>query len=155
MDEYVKGILRLFSMTEVATDYTAASMIMGMFDWYFQNLYWEIRMCVFFVVGIVTVGVLELIGSYVRKDTVTKVLRILEWAGSIALAAVVVFWLYRQGLLCQRIYELRCHYLARSDVFDIDSAGDPVADIYALRAEGRKADQRTDLPDRMDHFPGQ
>ena len=59
------------------------------------------------------------------------------------------------GLLCQRIYELRCHYLARSDVFDIDSAGDPVADIYALRAEGRKADQRTDLPDRMDHFPGQ
>jgi len=59
------------------------------------------------------------------------------------------------GLLCQRIYELRCHYLARSDVFDIDSAGDPVADLYALRAEGRKADQRTDLPDRMDHFPGQ
>lgn len=90
-------------MTEVATDYTAASMIMGMFDWYFQNLYWEIRMCVFFVVGIVTVGVLELIGSYVRKDTVTKVLRILEWAGSIALAAVMVFWLYRQGF-CAREY---------------------------------------------------
>lgn len=103
MDEYVKGILRLFSMTEVATDYTAASMIMGMFDWYFQNLYWEIRMCVFFVVGIVAVGVLELIGSYVRKDTVTKVLRILEWAGSIALAAVMVFWLYRQGF-CAREY---------------------------------------------------
>lgn len=103
MDEYVKGILRLFSMTEVATDYTAASMIMGMFDWYFQNLYWEIRMCVFLVVGIVAVGVLELIGSYVRKDTVTKVLRILEWAGSIALAAVMVFWLYRQGF-CAREY---------------------------------------------------
>ena len=62
MDEYVRGIQRLFSMTEVATDYTAASMIMGMFDWYFQNLYWEIRMCVFLVVGIVAVGVLELIG---------------------------------------------------------------------------------------------
>lgn len=103
MDEYVKGILRLFSMTEVATDYTAASMIMGMFDWYFQNLYWEIRMCVFLVVGIVAVGVLELIDSYVRKDTVTKVLRILEWAGSIALAAVMVFWLYRQGF-CAREY---------------------------------------------------
>ena len=133
MDEYVKGILRLISMTEVATDYTAVSMIMGMFDWYFQNLYWEIRMCVFLVVGIVAVGVLELIGSYVRKDTVTKVLRILEWAGSIALAALMVFWLYRQGFC----------------------AGDPVADLYALRTEGRKADQRTDLPDRMDHFPGQ
>lgn len=103
MDEYVKGIQRLFSMTEVATDYTAASMIMGMFDWYFQNLYWEIRMCVFLVVGIVAVGVLELIGSYVEKDTVTKVLRILEWAGSLALAAVMVFWLYRQGF-CAREY---------------------------------------------------
>lgn len=103
MDEYVKGIRRLFSMTEVATDYTAASMIMGMFDWYFQNLYWEIRMCVFLVVGIVAVGVLELIGSYVRKATVTKLLRILEWAGSIALAAVMVFWLYRQGF-CAREY---------------------------------------------------
>ncbi len=97
MDEYVKGIQRLFSMTEVATDYTAASMIMGMFDWYFQNLYWEIRMCVFLVVGIVAVGVLELIGSYVNKDSIKKVLRILEWAGSAALAAVMVFWLYRQG----------------------------------------------------------
>ena len=103
MDEYVKGILRLFSMTEVATDYTAASMIMGMFDWYFQNLYWEIRMSVFLVAGIVAVGVLELIGSYVRKATVTKLLRILEWAGSIALAAVMVFWLYRQGF-CAREY---------------------------------------------------
>ena len=103
MDEYVKGIQRLFSMTEVATDYTAASMIMGMFDWYFQNLYWEIRMCVFLVVGIVAVGVLELIGSYVEKDTVTKVLRILEWAGSLALAAVMVFWLHRQGF-CAREY---------------------------------------------------
>lgn len=97
MDEYVKGIQRLFSMTEVATDYTAASMILGMFDWYFQNLYWEIRMCVFLVVGIVAVGVLELIGSYVNKDSIKKVLRILEWAGSAALAATMVFWLYRQG----------------------------------------------------------
>ena len=103
MDEYVRGIQRLFSMTEVATDYTAASMIMGMFDWYLQNLYWEIRMCVFLVAGIVAVGVLELIGSYVRKDTVTKVLRILEWTGSVVLAAVMMFWLYRQGF-CAREY---------------------------------------------------
>ena len=97
MDEYVKGIKRLFSMTEVATDYTAASMIMGMFDWYFQNLYWEIRMCVFLAVGIVAVGVLEFIGSLVRSETVKRVLRILEWMGSAGLAAVMVFWLYKQG----------------------------------------------------------
>lgn len=155
MDEYVKGILRLFSMTEVATDYTAASMIMGMFDWYFQNLYWEIRMCVFLVVGIVAVGVLELIGSYVRKDTVTKVLRILEWAGSIALAAVMVFWLYRQGF-CAREYTNYGAIIWPGVTFlTLTLLVTPVADLYALRAEGRKADQRTDLPDRMDHFPGQ
>ena len=97
MDAYVNGILRLFSMTEVATDYTAKSMIMGMFDWYFQNLYWEIRMCVFLVTGIVAVGVLELIGSFCKEDMVKKILCILEWAGSALIAAVMVFWLYRQG----------------------------------------------------------
>ena len=103
MDEYVRGIQRLFSMTEVATDYTAVSMIMGMFDWYLQNLYWEIRMCAFLVVGMIAVGELELIASYAGKDTVTKMLRILEWAGSAALAAAMVFWLYGQGF-CAREY---------------------------------------------------
>ena len=97
MDEYVRGIQRLFSMTEVATDYTAASMIMGMFDWYLQNLYWEIRMCIFLAAGIVAVGVLELIGTYAANDSVKKVLRILEWAGSAGLTAMMVYWLYQQG----------------------------------------------------------
>lgn len=97
MDAYVNGIMRLFSMTEVATDYTAKSMIMGMFDWYFQNLYWEIRMCVFLAAGMIAVAVLNLIGSAGGKDTAEKTLQILEWAGSALIAAVMVFWLYRQG----------------------------------------------------------
>lgn len=102
MDAYVRGIQRLFSMTEVATDYTAASMILGMFDWYFQNLYWELRMCVFLIVGMIAVGLLEFAAacvrdSYAGKDTIKKVLRILEWAVSALLAVIMVFWLYRQG----------------------------------------------------------
>ena len=102
MDAYVRGIQRLFSMTEVATDYTAASMILGMFDWYFQNLYWELRMCVFLVVGMIAVGLLEFAAacvrdSYAGKDTIKKVLRILEWAVSALVAVIMVFWLYRQG----------------------------------------------------------
>lgn len=97
MDAYVNGIMRLFSMTEVATDYTAKSMIMGMFDWYFQNLYWEIRMCVFLAAGMIAVAVLHLIGSAGGKDTAEKTLQVLEWAGSALIAAVMVFWLYRQG----------------------------------------------------------
>ena len=102
MDAYVRGIQRLFSMTEVATDYTAASMILGMFDWYLQNLYWEIRMCVFLIVGMIAVGLLEFAAacvrdSYAGKDTIKKVMRILEWAVSALLAVIMVFWLYRQG----------------------------------------------------------
>ncbi len=56
------------------------------------------------------------------------------------------------GLLCQRIYELRRHYLARCNVFNADAPGDAVADIHAFRTGGGKAAQRTDLPDRTDHF---
>ena len=102
MDAYVRGIQRLFSMTEVATDYTAASMILGMFDWYLQNLYWELRMCVFLIVGMIAVGLLEFAAacvrdSYAGKDTIKKVLRLLEWAVSALLAVIMVFWLYRQG----------------------------------------------------------
>lgn len=102
MDEYVRGIQRLFSMTEVATDYTAASMILGMFDWYLQNLYWELRMCVFLIVGMIAVGFLEFAAasvrdSYAGKDMIKKALRILEWVVSAVLAVIMVFWLYRQG----------------------------------------------------------
>ena len=102
MDEYVRGIQRLFSMTEVATDYTAASMILGMFDWYLQNLYWELRMCVFLIAGMIAVGFLEFAvasvrDSYAGKDMIKKALRILEWVLSAVLAGIMVFWLYRQG----------------------------------------------------------
>lgn len=102
MDAYVRGIQRLFSMTEVATDYTAASMILGMFDWYLQNLYWELRMCVFLIAGMIAVGFLEFAAacvrdSYAGKDTIKKALRILEWVVSAVLAVIMVFWLYRQG----------------------------------------------------------
>ena len=102
MDEYVRGIQRLFSMTEVATDYTAASMILGMFDWYLQNLYWELRMCVFLIAGMIAVGFLEFAAacvrdSYAGKNTIKKALRILEWVVSAVLAVIMVFWLYRQG----------------------------------------------------------
>ena len=102
MDEYVRGIQRLFSMTEVATDYTAASMILGMFDWYLQNLYWELRMCVFLIAGMIAVGFLEFAvasvrDSYAGKDTIKKALRILEWVVSAVLAVIMVSWLYLQG----------------------------------------------------------
>ena len=36
------------------------------------------------------------------------------------------------GVLRYGIYELRRYYLARCNVFNTDSPGDPVADLYAL-----------------------
>lgn len=54
-------------------------------------------MCVFLAAGMIAVAVLHLIGSAGGKDTAEKTLQVLEWAGSALIAAVMVFWLYRQG----------------------------------------------------------
>lgn len=50
MDEYVAGILRLFAMTDNATDYKPTSMVMGLIGAYVENLYWVIR------IGVIVVG---------------------------------------------------------------------------------------------------
>lgn len=50
LGEYVSGIARLFAMTENATDYKAASMLMGLAGTYVENLYWAVR------IGVIVVG---------------------------------------------------------------------------------------------------
>ena len=50
---YVEGILRLFGMTETATDYKATSMLMGLIGTYVENLYWVIRLLVIVAVGMI------------------------------------------------------------------------------------------------------
>lgn len=49
---YVKGIKRLFAMTEVATDYKAVSMLYKIFFGYVDNFYWVSRILVFALPGI-------------------------------------------------------------------------------------------------------
>lgn len=46
LGEYAEGIRRLFAMTERATDYKPAAMIMGIIGAYVENLYWLVRMAV-------------------------------------------------------------------------------------------------------------
>lgn len=41
--EYLAGIARLFAMTDNATDYKPTSMVMGIIRWYWQEMYWVIR----------------------------------------------------------------------------------------------------------------
>lgn len=67
LGNYVDGIRRLFAMTESASDYAAASMLMGMFDWYFENLYWIMRMGVFLVAGLVAVGGAKMLREHAMK----------------------------------------------------------------------------------------
>lgn len=40
LENYIQGILRLFAMTETASDYTAGSMLRGMTSAYIDSLYW-------------------------------------------------------------------------------------------------------------------
>ncbi len=49
---YVNGIKRLFAMTEIATDYKAASMLYKMFSGYVDHFYWVSRILVFALPGI-------------------------------------------------------------------------------------------------------
>ena len=54
LDAYVSGIMRLFAMTEDATDYKPASMLTGLIGPYRENLYWVVR--IFVIVSVGTVG---------------------------------------------------------------------------------------------------
>ena len=53
LGSYMEGIKKLFSMTDTATDYKAASMLYGMFHEYIDHFYWVIRLLVFMVLGLV------------------------------------------------------------------------------------------------------
>ncbi len=54
--DYIEGIKRLFGMQEVATGYSARSMIMSIFNTYFINAYWFIRVAFFAVCGVLIVA---------------------------------------------------------------------------------------------------
>ena len=51
--EYVSGIARLFGMTDTATDYKASSMLLGMFSYYIDNLYWLVRIMIIMVPSVI------------------------------------------------------------------------------------------------------
>lgn len=53
LDEYAAGISRLFSMTDTASDYKPAAMVMGMVEFYVENLYWVVRIFVILAGGLV------------------------------------------------------------------------------------------------------
>lgn len=107
LDNYVEGILRLFAMTDTATDYKADSMIMGIVDMFRQNLYWIIRIGVFAAIGVVFLSFVRMVweskalvnlaerfkGWKICKD----ITLILAHITCVAIAAVMLWWLYKRG----------------------------------------------------------
>ncbi len=90
---YVESILRLFGMTETATDYTAVSMVMKMVQAYLDMIYWIVRVMIFAVPGLILFAV-----------------RPGKWMGfkrtcSVLLAVSALAWLYAGGFCSVRFYE--------------------------------------------------
>ncbi len=67
LDEYIAGILRLFAMTDNATDYKPTSMIMGLVGTYVENLYWVIRFGVIVVGSVLAVSIGRVAGKLSSK----------------------------------------------------------------------------------------
>lgn len=57
IDEYVTGIIRLFSMTDRAVNYKPVAMILGIAEQYMENMYWVARMGVILLGGMVLFAV--------------------------------------------------------------------------------------------------
>ena len=84
--EYVNGILRLFGMTDNASDYTAYSMVYNIIQAYLFSAKWFIVIAVCVVLGI--------IGFMVWPGKFKKI----KIAGYAACCLVLVRWFYGQGM---------------------------------------------------------
>ncbi len=108
LDSYVEGILRLFAMTEDATDYKASSMLMGMINIYKVNSYWFIRLAVIVGAGMVIWAVAEYIMEHwewlAKQPKLCRILHVsmtVVW-GMVSLA--VIGWLYKREFFSTLYY---------------------------------------------------
>lgn len=114
IDAYVSGVVRLFAMTDTATDYQSASMIKKMLNEYVTNLYWVARIGVIVLAGIAgfaAAGVLEQrLLRRTREQENTKDGRLRLFAGGAlrgawcAVTALMVCWLYYRGFCSTEFY---------------------------------------------------
>lgn len=107
LQNYVDGILRLFAMTDNATDYKATSMIMGVIGTYVENLYWAIRIGVIVVAGVVFFTVVRWLGAHVgfiaQEEKRRKVLDGCAQVIWCAVCVAMLVWLYARGF-CDTIF---------------------------------------------------
>ncbi len=105
---YVSSVMRLFAMTENATDYKATSMLEGMVAHYIENIYWVLRMGVFVAVGIVGFALLKWLLEVGKASQLVKkaekVLWALAYAVACCIAVVMILWLYKKGFCSLEFY---------------------------------------------------
>lgn len=107
--DYMEGILRLFAMTDSASDYKATSMITGMLYPYVENLYWLLRIGVIVVVGVLAYALVRWVlskesGRFFEKGKGEKAARVIGRTGSLVLAGIMLAWLYERGFCSWEFY---------------------------------------------------
>lgn len=99
---YVEGIQRLFAMTDTATDYKPASMLMGIVRIYIDYSYWAIRIVVFAVTGlilfVVTGWIEDRLSGAAGMQVCLKITQIGSRVLGVLVSAVMLGWLYRRSL---------------------------------------------------------
>lgn len=91
--EYVEGIIRLFGMTETATDYTPYAMILGLVWDYIDNLYLVVRLFIIVLAG--GAGFAVLPDKWIR----------IKKLGFTGIIVLTVLWLYTRNFCSLRFYE--------------------------------------------------
>lgn len=108
LDEYIAGIMRLFAMTDNATDYKPIAMIMGVVGTYVENLYWVIRIFVIIAAGMVVSVIASSAARYCKPIAERKgVCNFLKWgsrAFSVILGLATLYWLYARGFCSLSFY---------------------------------------------------
>lgn len=97
IDEYVQGILQLFTMTEGASDYKPTSMIYSLFDTYIMHLYWFKRVFTFVFIAFVIYNVGKIVLHFTKIDKtnerITGVIIVMGRLISIDIGLVMCYWM--------------------------------------------------------------
>lgn len=108
LDQYVAGILRLFAMTDTATDYKATSMLGAMVHIYGQNSYWMIRLFLIAAAGTVIWcafrAVTEKHPFFAKRQGLVRVLYGVLCFGWIGVSLWSIRWLYSRHFFSTLYY---------------------------------------------------
>lgn len=111
INEYIEGIIRLFSMTEVAEGYKPQGMITFVIEQYLKELPWVVELVKYILVGMAIWFVIECIKKYIKPVRehmlISKGLDAIGILSSMVLIRYVVERLYYGGFCELNFYEYK------------------------------------------------